>query len=127
MSHVQTEIIPVLDHDYILHEVYATCTEAGVKYFTCSHCGDLYTELGAPALGHDFEWEIVLAASCVEVGHKNYSCTRCSEIGNSSTIPATGHFFGEIAIKTPPSVGMDGIEIQTCEKCGYIKSLLYRH
>ena len=34
-----------------------TCTEAGVKTYTCSTCGSTYTE-AIPALGHDYDYTV---------------------------------------------------------------------
>ena len=53
----------------------ATCTEAGVKTFTCELCGDVYTEV-ADALGHNFIGTKT-DATCVEKGAWVYTCSTC--------------------------------------------------
>ena len=53
----------------------ATCTEAGVKTFTCKLCGYEYTEV-APALGHNFIGTET-KATCVEKGAWVYECSIC--------------------------------------------------
>ena len=53
----------------------ATCTDAGVKTFTCELCGDVYTEV-ADALGHNFIGTKT-DATCVEKGAWVYTCSTC--------------------------------------------------
>lgn len=52
-----------------------TCTETGIKTFTCE-CGDSYTE-EIPALGHDYAGEITLDPTTEADGEKTYTCKRC--------------------------------------------------
>ena len=54
----------------------ATCTESGETTYTCSGCGDSYTET-IPALGHDY-------VRTEQDGQYVYTCTRC---GGSYTEP----------------------------------------
>jgi len=55
----------------------ATCTEDGVKTFTCS-CGDAYTEPVATT-GHVWgEWEVTTKALVGKSGTEKRSCTVCS-------------------------------------------------
>ena len=49
----------------------ATCTEAGSVTYTCTDCGDSYTET-VPALGHNY-------AAADDAGDTIYTCTRCGE------------------------------------------------
>ncbi len=82
----------------------ATCTENGIKTYTCSRCSDSYTESipaaghkwtaadcdsaktcsvckktdGSP-LGHNYSSKITKAATCTENGIKTYTCSRCSD------------------------------------------------
>ena len=48
-----TEVIPAKNHDYDVTVVEATCTETGLKTFTCKNCSDKYTEV-IPTSGHNF-------------------------------------------------------------------------
>lgn len=58
----------------------ATCTEAGVVRYTCTLCGDQYTETVMP-LGHDYgAWAVVREATCSETGMERSVCSRCGEI-----------------------------------------------
>ena len=49
----------------------ATCTQAGSVTYTCTDCGESYTET-IPALGHDY-------AATDDDGDTIYTCTRCGE------------------------------------------------
>ena len=101
-----------------------TCTEDGVKTFTCSQCNNTKTE-PISALGHDFEngtwqsdgdhhwkkcsrcdvtdtktahqWDdgkITTAATCTAAGEKTYTCTVCSAT-RTETVSATGHSWSD--------------------------------
>ena len=65
-----------------------TCTEEGVKTFTCSQCGDSYTEAIA-ATGHTYS-EAVTAPTCTEEGYTTYTCA-CGDTYKDNTVAATGH------------------------------------
>lgn len=67
----------------------ATCTAAGVKTFTCSKCGDSYTQTIA-ALGHDYKDSITKAATCTEKGVKTFKCSRCTS-SYTQDIAVLGH------------------------------------
>jgi len=60
----------------------ATCTEAGVRTYTCS-CGDSYTE-SIPATGHSYVSKVTKAATTTEEGIMTYTCSKC---GHSYTQP----------------------------------------
>ena len=54
-----------------------TCTAAGLRTYTCSKCGDSYTE-SIPALGHNFgEWIAVKEPTTDAEGLQERTCTRC--------------------------------------------------
>ncbi|HCM92119.1 MAG TPA: hypothetical protein DIS78_06120, partial [Lachnospiraceae bacterium] len=52
-----------------------TCTEKGIRTYTCS-CGDSYTE-EIPALGHDYTSVITTQPTIFTEGVITYTCTRC--------------------------------------------------
>lgn len=53
-----------------------TCTETGIKTFTCA-CGSSYTTV-ISALGHDYDDGVITTEpTCTSVGIKTYTCTRC--------------------------------------------------
>ena len=57
----------------------ATCTETGVKVYTCTVCGDTKEE-EIPATGHVWDEGKVTTEATTEVeGVKTYTCTVCGE------------------------------------------------
>ena len=65
----------------------ATCTENGVKTYTCE-CGDSYTET-IPATGHiSSDWIINKNAAINVKGSKHKECTVCKKVLETAEIPA---------------------------------------
>ena len=136
----------------------ATCTEDGVKTYTCK-CGETKTEAvestghvdedenfscdtcGAP-IDHVHVWgegEIITPATCTEDGIKTYTC-KCGET-KTEAVESTGHVdedenlscdicgtpiehthvWGKGKVTTPANCGEDGIMTYTC-KCGETKT-----
>lgn len=81
------------DHNYVSEVTTpASCTESGQRTFTCTICGDQYTEELAP-LGHAYgQWVVILAPSCTETGVSRKVCDRCGDI-QEQVLPALGHQF----------------------------------
>ena len=79
-----------LDHswDTGVITVDATCTEEGVKVYTCENCGETKKET-LPALGHDYagEWTVDKEATYYEDGSKSHHCSRCDDITDVTVIP----------------------------------------
>ena len=68
-----------------------TCTTAGVKTFTCTQCGESYTE-NVSATGHSLNATVV-EPTCDEDGYTIYSCSACSYHYTGSPVAATGHSY----------------------------------
>ena len=65
----------------------ATCTEMGIGTYTCSICGESYTE-EIPALGHDYgDWTIIKEATYTEEGIEEQICSRDSSHTQTRSIP----------------------------------------
>lgn len=78
-----------LGHDYVGSETTApTCAADGVMTYTCSNCGDSYTE-SITMIGHNYTGSETKAPTCGAEGETTYTCDNC---GNSYTeaIAATG-------------------------------------
>ncbi len=73
----------------------ATCTEDGVKTYTCKRCGETKTEV-IKAAGHTEAEDPAVEATCTEPGKTAGShCLVCGEVFKAQEIiPAKGHQFG---------------------------------
>ena len=80
---------PVWDDGVVTTE--PTCTEEGVKTYTCSN-GETRTEtIPIDPNNHDFgEWTTLTPATCTENGSKTRTCSRCNYT-ETEEIPALGH------------------------------------
>lgn len=98
----------------------ATCTETGIKTYTCNDCGTPKTEV-IPALGHDLKEEVIKQPTCSESGLKAMVCQRpgCDHSENEVSIPATGehHWDGGVTTKYPTCIET-GKKVYTCNDCG---------
>lgn len=75
----ETVTIPPLPHSYTRTETPPSCKANGCVECVCCVCGESYTEVSAPALGHDFD-----------AGR----CRRCGESDPSVIIPEGASDFG---------------------------------
>ena len=91
-----------------------TCTEEGVKTFTCALCGESYTEAVA-ATGHTYT-DTVVAPTCTTDGYTEYTCA-CGDTYKDNTVAATGH--QNVSVVTAPTCIADGYTTYTCEICGH--------
>ena len=103
-------------HDYTSEVTTpATCTTAGVRTYTCSKCGDSYTE-EISALGHDYTSEVTMPATCTTAGVRTYTCSKCGD-SYTEEIPATGHDYTS-EITTAATCTTTGVRTYTCSRCG---------
>ena len=96
----------------------ATCTEAGVKTFTCT-CGDSYTET-IPAKGHSYTSKVT-APTCTAQGYTTSTCS-CGDSYVSDYVPATGHSFGEWTVTKAATTTAEGLKERKCSKCGAVET-----
>jgi len=89
---------PTLSHSYEeTSRTEATCTGAGSVTWTCSVCGDTYTE-ELPALGHDWsDWTVDVEPTADAEGSEHRTCRRDSShveyrsiAAVAASAPATG-------------------------------------
>ena len=118
-----------------------TCTELGVRTFTCTVCHNTRTEdIEAP--GHEYgEWVIDRDATCVKEGSKHRDCVRgdatqtesipdaeqptfawSSDVSDSDLIPATGQHQWKVLSTTAATCGQDGTVTYQCEVCNETKT-----
>jgi len=91
-----------------------TCTEAGVRTYTCA-CGANYTE-EIPAKGHDLTTEVT-DAKCGEQGTVITTCLACSYT-NTTNLAAKGHIWGTTPTATVAATcEANGSETYKCQNC----------
>ncbi len=99
----------------------ATCTEKGVKTFTCTECGETKTEEIA-ATGHKWDaGKVTKEATCTEDGVKTFTCTECGET-KTEEIAATGHKWDAGKVTKEATCTEDGVKTFTCTECGETKT-----
>lgn len=117
-----TVVAKACDHNYESTVTKkATCDAAGVKTFTCSKCGDSYTEEIA-ALGHDWnKGTVTTKATCSAEGVKTFTCqnkgcgkTKTEKIAKD---PAA-HTPDQNAVTVKPTCTTDGSTTGVCKDCG---------
>lgn len=94
----------------------AKCGVAGELRYTCSKCGDSYTEV-IPALEHDYHGVVTTPNSCFKSGIMTYTCSKCSD-SYTEVIPQIGHHNYKETIDTPATCTEKGHSTFTCTVCG---------
>ena len=97
----------------------ATCTDTGVKTFTCE-CGDTYTE---PLDVIEHSYEIVagseVSSTCTNDGKESdIKCSICENVVAGAVVPASGHSYGDYIYNNNATTQADGTETATCSVCG---------
>ncbi len=104
-------------HNYVASNAEATCTQAGGTVYTCSKCGDSYTEDATPALGHDWgEWTVTTQPTETTGGVETRTCVRCRETETRET-EALSHSHEYTSTVTQPTCTEQGYTTHTCA-CG---------
>lgn len=119
---VAQEEIPALTHDWDEGVVTTepTCTDEGIKTFTCQRegCNATMTEAVA-ILGHDMVGVAAIAPSCTKAGVEAGShCSRCDYSEGFGVIPALGHDWTEWHVTQAPTCTEKGKEQMECRTCG---------
>lgn len=94
-----------------------TCTEDGVKTFTCSTCKATKTEAVAK-LGHKEGTGVqTKAPTCTEDGVKSFSCTRCKEVLRTEAIAKLGHKENSGVVTKEATCKDEGVKTFSCTVC----------
>ena len=134
--------VAALGHKYTSEVTTAPgCESTGVKTYTCSACGDSYTEeivatghtAGAAAtcttaqtctvcgatitaaLGHKYE-SVVTNPTCTAAGYTTHTCSVCGDSYKDSEVAALGHNYESVV--TAPTCTAAGYTTYTCADCG---------
>lgn len=96
-----------------------TCTETGLRVYSCTVCGEKLDEEEVAALGHTMDEGVVtLEPTCTETGLRSYTCTACGEEIKDEEIPALGHSSDEGVVTLEPTCTETGLRTYTCTTCG---------
>ena len=115
---VAQTVVAKLPHDYVASvTTEPTCTTDGVRTYTCSACGDSYTET-IPATGHTFgPWTTVTSPTCTQSGSEQRICSACGFTETRGVDPA-GHTWEEnYTVDQAPTCTQDGSKSIHCSKC----------
>jgi len=98
----------------------ATCTESGIKTYTCVACSQTKTE-DVPCNGHTGETEIrnAVNATCSSEGYTGDAyCKVCGGLISSGTAVAkTEHQWDAGIVTTQPTGQIGGVKTYTCQIC----------
>ena len=103
----------------------ATCTESGVKTYTCTLCAATKTE-ELPATGNHENTELrdVREATCAEDGYTgDLYCKDCgTKLQTGKVIAKKAHTWDAGVITTPATCTEKGVKTYTCTSCGGTKT-----
>ena len=113
---------PVCEHDYQLTDgTFATCETAGSEVYTCTKCGDSYTEV-IPAY-HDGNLEYTPAkdpVDCANPGNiEYYYCPGCNEyFADANAGEMINPWYINVTVDCVKPEGLADCADWTCEVCG---------
>ena len=117
--------IPALGHSWDSGTMTTppTCTEAGVKTYTCTRCGATSAE-SIPAAGHSPVSIPAEPASCTSGGKTEGSvCSVCGAVLTAQQdIPALGHSWDGGTVIREAGYLETGLKTYTCTRCGETKT-----
>ena len=99
-----------------------TCTEKGVKTFTCTVCKTTKTEEIAATGVHTWdEGKVTTEPTCTKAGVKTYTCTVCKET-KTEAIAALGHKWDDGKVTKAATCTEAGVKTYTCMLCTETKT-----
>ena len=117
--------VPALGHDWDAGKITkeATCTETGVKTYTCTKCQKTKTE-EIKATGHKEVKDAAVAATCEKAGKTEGShCSVCSKVIKAQKeVPALGHSWDAGKITKAATCTETGVKTYTCTRCQKTKT-----
>lgn len=110
-----------LDHEHqYISEItqQPTCTEKGIKVFTCSLCNDVYYE-DVDELGHDYVVKVT-EPTCTTQGFTTYECLRCDDSYTENYIEPLNHSSSSWHTAINPTATSEGLAEKLCDYCGIV-------
>ncbi len=110
------------NHTYTTTVTEATCTKNGYITYTCSICGDTYSET-TPTAGHTYgDWYREKNPTCTETGTDRRNCLNCTHYETRS-VGMTDHIMNGEYIRTEATCTEKGVLVTYCTECGYEKTI----
>ena len=100
-------------HEYTESTVDSTCVAEGSREFTCSLCGDNYSETIA-AKGHSYT-ESVIASTCGEEGYTLHTCSACGDSYSDNKLAVLEHNYE--SVDSIANCFEEGYTTHTCTLC----------
>lgn len=98
------------------------CVEPSIKTYTCTICGDSYTEEIPPYGEHSWSgWYTIQEPTCTQEGIKWQKCYGCYE-EETSPIPALEHNYSNWNVITDSGCETTGEKQKICSRCGDVQS-----
>ena len=116
---VAQEVVPAKEHNYKSEVTkQPTCTAAGERTYTCTVCGDSYTE-EISTVAHTYgEGVVTKQPTCSEAGERKFTCAVCGD-SYTETVRALGHSYVSHEGKESTCTEVGWKAYQTCSRCDY--------
>ncbi|MBR3976127.1 MAG: hypothetical protein IKJ88_09750, partial [Clostridia bacterium] len=108
-------------HNFETQVIAPTCTEDGYTAYTCSICGDVYTDNTVDAVGHTQAIDEAVPPTCTVTGlTEGKHCSVCGEVIAAQTeVAALGHNEVPHAAQSPTCTEIGWGAYVTCSRCNY--------
>ena len=113
-----TEAYPKLEHQYesaVTKE--PNCAVEGEMTYTCTLCGDSYTEPIEVIPHTPGAAQTTVEPTCTKEGEKVIKCTVCGAVISTESIPMTEHEEGLTKITVPERLLKEGVKETHCRNC----------
>jgi rubredoxin len=91
----------------------------GINTYTCTKCGDSYTEDVPKLTTHSYTSEVTKEANCGNAGTITFTCTICHH-SYTEDIPSSGNHHFTSSITKQPTCKEKGIRTYTCIICACV-------